>query len=352
MNRADVVVVGAGPAGAAAAIGCARAGLDVVLLDDPGRGRPGETLHPGVGVLLAEQGVDTAGFRRHAGHWVAWGGPARFEAFGADAGGPWLGYQAPREILDALLVDAAQRAGARVWRAARGLRPLACGDRVTGVTTSRGELRADVVIDAGGRRHWLARRLGVAVRRVSPPLIAAYGHTRGPLPRAEPLLRSDADGWTWVAPIAASTCAWVRLSFRGSHVAHVPVELADATPLGPTRGADVTWRCAPAAGPGWFLVGDAATVLDPASSHGVLRAVLSGMLAAHAVVECRAGRITADRAAAGFRRWSVDRFGHDVTRLNELYRAFPQWPGVQRPGVQGPSPTTLSEAPREGRPPS
>jgi flavin-dependent dehydrogenase len=51
------------------------------------------------------------------------------------------------------------------------------------------------------------------------------------------------------------------------------------------RGADVTWRIiSPAAGPGFFLVGDAVAVLDPASSHGVLKALMTGMMAAHLIL--------------------------------------------------------------------
>ncbi|CAA9514798.1 MAG: hypothetical protein AVDCRST_MAG67-3023, partial [uncultured Solirubrobacteraceae bacterium] len=56
---ADVAIVGTGPAGAAAAIACARSGLRVALLERSRlpRERPGETLHPGVEAPLRELGV-------------------------------------------------------------------------------------------------------------------------------------------------------------------------------------------------------------------------------------------------------------------------------------------------------
>src|SRR5438045_191696 len=110
MFNADVAVVGGGPAGAAAAIGCAQAGLDVVLLERCPFPRPvpGETLHPGVLPVLARLGVErevlAAGFLRHAGHFVRWNGPERFEAFGRDDGVPWLGLQAWRPDFDAILL--------------------------------------------------------------------------------------------------------------------------------------------------------------------------------------------------------------------------------------------------------
>ncbi|MBA4535538.1 hypothetical protein H1196_23700 [Brevibacillus halotolerans] len=54
-------------------------------------------------------------------------------------------------------------------------------------------------------------------------------------------------------------------------------------------GADMTWRViTQLGGPGgYFLIGDAATVLDPASSHGVLKAVMSGMMAGNLIAQMR-----------------------------------------------------------------
>ncbi len=353
----DVVVVGGGPGGAAVALGCARQGLDCLLLDAGGRagGTVGETLHPGVDVVFRELGVvgavDAAGFLRHEGHWVEWGGPVVFQAFGSDHAGPWRGYQAPRDVLDPLLVDAAERAGVRVRRGCRAVAAVVAPDgggpaglpRVTGVVTATGTVSARVVVDAGGRRHWLDRQLGRSVRRVTPPLVVAHGHRRRSA-QDRPRLRASADGWTWEAPVTADTVSWARLSLRpggggGGRGADgwgadgwgdapgAPVR--SGTPTRRPRGADVTWRCAGrAAGPGWFLVGDAAAVVDPTASHGVLRALVTGAVVARAVADRAAGRVTEDGAAARYTRWVADWFRHDVARLHELYRLFPAWPAT------------------------
>jgi flavin-dependent dehydrogenase len=335
--KVDVAVVGGGPAGAAVAVGCARAGLDCLLLDAGAAGRAGETLHPGVDVLLRDLGaaeaVSAAGFLRHEGHWVEWGGPAVFQAFGSDGDGPWRGYQAGRDVLDPLLVDAAERAGAHVRRGCRAVSAVVAGTplgggRVTGLITTAGTVSARTVVDAGGRRHWLDRQLGRSVRRVSPPLVVAYGHVMG-TPLDAPRFRAGTDGWTWSAPVAADTSAWMRLSLRRDAAGwgDLPEEVDGASPLRSARGADVTWRCAEqAAGPGWFLVGDAATVVDPGASHGVLRALMSGSVAARAIVDRAAGRLTEERATAGYTRWIRDWFRHDVRRMHGLYGVFPSWP--------------------------
>src|SRR5438045_1609905 len=94
-----IVVVGGGPAGSAAAISCARQGCEVTLLEESSpKEKPGEALHPGVEPLLEQLGALDV-LREH--EWVRYSGirirqpdgRERFDTFGADAGGPWLGYQ-------------------------------------------------------------------------------------------------------------------------------------------------------------------------------------------------------------------------------------------------------------------
>jgi 2-polyprenyl-6-methoxyphenol hydroxylase-like FAD-dependent oxidoreductase len=119
-DRVDLVVLGGGPAGAAAAITARRAGLRVALIErcGPRRSRPGETLHPGIEPLLRSLGVwariEGAGYLRHAGIWSEGSGPRRFMPYGSDNAGPWLGLQAPRDEFDARLLDAAKDLGVDV----------------------------------------------------------------------------------------------------------------------------------------------------------------------------------------------------------------------------------------------
>src|SRR5215212_2268165 len=97
-SEVDVVVVGGGPAGSAAALWCVRQGLRDVLLEREvfPRHRPGETLPPGVEPIFVQLGVaevvTAAGFARHPGTWVCWAGPRRFDPFGRDTDGAWYGF--------------------------------------------------------------------------------------------------------------------------------------------------------------------------------------------------------------------------------------------------------------------
>jgi 2-polyprenyl-6-methoxyphenol hydroxylase-like FAD-dependent oxidoreductase len=80
----DLAIVGAGPAGCAAALCARQTGLRVILIEKKQqctKRQPGETLHPGIESLFAQLGVreqiEAEGFHRHRGVWVEWEGPGR-----------------------------------------------------------------------------------------------------------------------------------------------------------------------------------------------------------------------------------------------------------------------------------
>jgi flavin-dependent dehydrogenase len=343
----DVAIVGAGPAGSAAAIWCARHGLQVVVLERQAfpRHRPGETLPPGVEPLFTQLGVTgavaAADFVRHAGTWVTWNGPRRFEPFGSDERGPWLGFQAPRERLDSILLEATIAAGTRVRQPLRVLRPIIDRGEVTGVMTANGPIQAHWTIDAGGGTHWLARQLELPIREASPRLTARYGYLEGECPARDdaPEIVADATGWTWSARVAPGRYHWTRLSWRTDDPARdlTPPELRHLAPSGHIRGADVTWRMvSPPAGPGFFCIGDAAAVLDPTASHGVLKAIMSGMMAAHVILRVHAGEATPAAAAKTYTAWLREWFAADTKELRRFYRELPSPPEwVMGDGVSG-----------------
>jgi flavin-dependent dehydrogenase len=201
---------------------------------------------------------------------------------------------------------------------------------VVGVRTAAGVVRARCVIDAAGGGHWLARRLGVQIDRRSPPLIARYGYASGSCRARDeaPAIVAGDGGWTWTARIGDGLYAWMRLALeRSSGESGVPAELAALTPRGRPRSADVSWRALrSAAGPGWISAGDAAVVLDPASSHGVLRALLTGMHAARLARAVLAGGDEA-RLSAEYGAFVTSWFERDVAALRELYGRLPSPPG-------------------------
>ena len=278
----DVVVIGAGAGGTATAIHCAKAGLKVAILErqEFPRHRPGETLHPGIEPLLDRLGVGeqirAANFLRHEGNWVNWGEERGFIPFGSDKRGIWRGFQAPRSDFDAILLDRVRELGVEIKQPCRALGLLQEQGRVIGVNTSQGEIQASFVVDATGSFHWLARQLKLEIQKLSPPLIAYYGYVEGYCPERNdtPAIVADKQGWTWTARVRPHLYQWTRLPLDGKQLDRdwCPKEFSGLAPKGKILKEDVTWRAiSKPSGNGYFAVGDAAFVLDPASSHGVLK---------------------------------------------------------------------------------
>ena len=348
---ADIIVAGGGPSGSAAAIACAQRGLRVILFErDPfARERPGETLHPGLEPLLGQLGVadrlaDVVG-ARHPGIWIDWNGDRRFEPFGADASGPWTGMQVWRQDFDAMLLARARELGVIVRQpgAVNGI------DDDGTIACTCGPKRARMLVDATGRARFLARHLGIGFPARSPRLLARYGYMLGFCPERDeaPALTGDSAGWVWTAKVRPNTYQWTRLLFGGGKPDPDwrPREFLHLAPAGPPRGADVTWRLSDeVARPGWFMVGDAAAMLDPASSHGVLRAITSGIMAAHLAAAVLQRRAPAGEAAAAYQNWLSGWFNADAAQLARFYRDLdaPGFAAAEADGApQGPKPPAL-----------
>lgn len=337
MCEFDVAIAGSGPGGTATAIALAQQGFRVAIAEAESfpRPHPGETLHPGIEPLLQQLGVGnrllTAGFLRHPGNWIQWEGPPRFEPFGSDETGPWQGFQAWRADFDTILRDRAVELGVEVRQPCRALHPIISQNRVTGIATNQGEIKAKFTVDATGRRQWLAKQLKLAINPFSPPLIAHYGYVQGDCPIRDhaPAIVGSESGWIWTAKVRPQLYQWTRLDFTNQPLEKTwqPTEFQTLKPWGKPAVADVTWRqVSPPAGPGYFLVGDAATVLDPASSHGVLKAIMSGMMAAHLMTQVLQGKAVEGKVMAGYSQWIETWFQKDVETLKNLYALLPNAP--------------------------
>lgn len=187
MNRADVIVVGAGPAGSTAALRFARAGFDVLLLDRHAFPRPkpcGDCMSPQATRVLDELGVLDAVLAQQPAQLEGWRivapGAACFDGrFDRIAGVDRLVARAlalSRDRLDAVLLDAARSAGARIITGVR-IHDLIDGG-VAGATRS-GEpfrARAHLVVGADGLRSVVARRIAAPARRARLRKVSLTAH--------------------------------------------------------------------------------------------------------------------------------------------------------------------------------
>ncbi len=330
-RTADVLVVGGGPAGSAAAILLARAGFEVCLLERAHLPRDkacGEYLSPGCVPLLERLGVLSAVQRAHAhpirGMRVETPDGAFFTGTYPDDGIRPHGYSLPRYRFDTLLFEAARLAGVDCLEGWRVVDLIREGQRVTGViATSAGRTRrftARLTIGADGRNSVVARRLGLFAWHPSHRKVAFVRRFQVPaelgdlgevcLGRAGYcILNPQAAGTANVAVVVDQRDLplhrpWEEV-FRELLETYPPAQekLCGARPLSPLRVlGPLACRSKRVAGDGFILVGDAAGYYDPMTGEGIYQALKGAELAAETVADAlRQGQAT----IAGLERYAV-----------------------------------------------
>jgi flavin-dependent dehydrogenase len=341
---ADVVVVGAGPAGAATAIFLAEHGLDVTVLDRATLPRSrivcGEYLSPEAGRLLDRLGVlkaiDAAGATPLAGMRIT--GPDGTTIVGRyGAVGGWRPYRqhatgVARTTLDGALVDRLRAAPVDLREQTRVVDLILEAGQVVGVRAERDgqaavEVRARLVVGADGRASVVAQRLGSRHRH---PLrrMALITYVSG-LADCRELgeIFVDPPDYAILNPIAPDrvnlglvvplghAAQWSGrlddfLVARVRQLPHLARRLAGASRVEPVRAlGPLAHRVSPPGIGGALLVGDAAGFYDPFTGEGVFTALRSAELAAETAAQAlRAGDVSA-RGLAGYHRAHHDAFG-------------------------------------------
>ncbi len=358
LTHADVVVVGAGPGGSAAAHFLASAGRDVVLIEKESFPRDkvcGDGLTPRAVRALQLLGLDEEaegipeGWARQSGLRMYGGGVVLELPWPELEDFPSHSLTATRALFDHTLAKHAVKSGAQLWEQTEVTGPVwltSSQQRVAGVTYKRadgaeGVIRAPVTIVADGASSRFAVALGLhrdPRRPMSVAMRAYYRSPRSQMDMIEGFLEmrtrgtgtADAQGellpgYGWIFPLDDGTVnvGWGLLDssrhFRSTNyrkvlddwVAGFPQEwgITADTRIGRPRssGLPMGHNRRPHVYKGALLVGDAGGMVNPFNGEGISYAIEAAQMAAQAADD--ALRLRSDAALGGYAEAVADAWG-------------------------------------------
>ena len=322
-NHHDVLIVGAGPAGAAAGYWLAQEGLDVVMVDKkvfPREKNCGDGLTPRAVKQLLDMGLGDQLAQFHRSHGL------RATGHGKTLELPWpthsiypqYGYVARRRELDTMVAHNAVAAGATLLEGHEALAPVLDRGIVRGATVQSQEsdtpfdITARYVIVADGANSRFGRALGTFRTKEWPygTAIRTYWET----PRhAEPWIESALDikdrqgnpmpGYGWIFPVGDGTVnigvglLSTARDFKSVNTTHLLNEyanmVAERWEIDPDRPTDkasssripMGGAVSPKSGPTYLVVGDAAGSVNPFNGEGIDYAYETARMAAQVLIE-------------------------------------------------------------------
>ena len=342
ITDADVIVVGAGPAGSATATHLARHGLRVSLLEKsrfPREKVCGDGLTPRGTRQLIRLGIDTseaAGWLHNKGLRI-YGGERPFQLEWPDlADFPSYGLVRPRADFDQLLARHAVAAGATLHELSNVVEPIVDSrtERVVGVRTKDGrQFTAPIVVAADGNSTRLSLAMGLNRRDDRPMGVAVRTYYTSPRHRddyleswlelweGKPGKSALLPGYGWIFGMGDGTCN-VGLGILNTSSAFGKTDYKDLlkrwldnTPpewgfrsenmITPVRGAALPmgFNRQPHYERGLLLVGDAGGMINPFNGEGIAYAIESAEIAASAMAEAHQrgpGSPAAERALESY----------------------------------------------------
>lgn len=318
-SSSEIVVIGAGPAGASAARLLTSLGHRVsVLTRAAPRPALAESIPPSAQKLLGQLGwadaLEQANFLRSTGNTVIWGARHAEHTRATVYANGALGYQVDRGAFNDILLQHLRASdcrlidGVTVTGVRDGVVTYAAAERAVAAHGER-TLRADWVLDCSGRASVVGRagwRHTIDTQRTLA--IAALWERTGGWPVVDAthtIVESHADGWAWSVPLSSTRRhitvmldpGLTNLRARGSLLRAYTSELSrvpglrtltqHATMLEEPFARDAsTYHSHRVASRELLLVGDAASFVDPLSSFGIKKALASAWLAAVVAHTC------------------------------------------------------------------
>jgi menaquinone-9 beta-reductase len=348
-DDADVIVVGAGPAGSTTAYYLAQTGLDVLMLEKstfPREKVCGDGLTPRGVRALAAMGISVSeqdGWVRNKGLRVIGAGKRLELPWPELSSYPGYGLVRPRTDLDQMLARRAQKAGARLLEGVTVTGPV-LGERtgrITGVAAKQADgehtYRARVIVAADGNSSRLSVAMGLRKRDDRPLGVAVRTYYQSPR-HDDDYLESWLDLWDgdrllpgygWIFGMGDGTSnvglGLLNTSAAFGHTDYhallrkwlegMPAEwgFTEENRTQPIRGAALPmgFNRTPHYYQGLLLVGDAGGMVNPFNGEGIAYAMESGEILARTIAQAlaRARRTETERVLAGYPRALAQAYG-------------------------------------------
>lgn len=317
MKRAAVAVIGAGPAGCAAAITLARHGAPVTLFERGQRRKDkpcGDAWLPDALEHLDQLGVQLPRMSRSNGkpfgRIVLWDTTRPIWTISLDDQDGWI---APRKHIDHALRDTASRSNdLRYNTSVVGVKKTYPDWEIT-LRSRTGTLvteRYSAVVLATGAANSLSRRFDISGNPVTGASISVYAQLEGiqaPIFQFAPL---GVPGYGWIFPLAGNlvnigVCAAAASPQNLRSATQLYLDQWQPNNIGPFRaGAGPMWSNQ---GETWHMndglvsCGDAAGLVDPLTGEGIAPALESGINAAQAIQDYLSDR--ENRSLADYSGW-------------------------------------------------
>jgi geranylgeranyl reductase family protein len=384
-DTADVIVVGAGPAGSSVAYYLAAAGLDVLVLEKsqfPREKVCGDGLTPRAVKALAGMGVpmsESDGWLRNKGLRII-GGGSRIEVDWPDMSSfPGYGLVRTRLDFDQILARHAEKAGARIIEGMNVTGPLLHErtGRIVGVTAHdtadkdgpEREFRGRLVVAADGNSSRLSVSVGLRKRDDRPMGVAVRSYYTNPR-HTDDYLEAWLDIWDgdvllpgygWIFGMGDGTSnvglgllntsvAFQNIDYRAllrRWLAAMPAEwgFTEENRTQPIRGAALPmgFNRTPHYTRGLLLAGDSGGMVNPMNGEGIAYALESGEMAARVIVQAlaRISAVSAERVLLAYPKILKDSYGGYYTLgrgfVNLIskpsFMQFATRHGVKRPAV-------------------
>jgi menaquinone-9 beta-reductase len=352
MITRDLLIIGGGPGGAAAAIRAAEGGAKVTLFEKGPHGRDkvcGDGLTPRAVKALQDLSIDLESAHRIDGLRMIVGKRTREIPWPSGDRFPPMGAVWPRRKLDAFLIDRAIERGVDVRFETEAL-PFQNVKQVNGVTASGETFTAPLTILAAGAQGAAGKMLGcerdprepfgLAIRTYAPT-----PHDTGRFLEASLSLQNQqgvaVPGYGWMFPAgdgtvnigvgALSTMKGFKKLNLNVMLENYAASVRDRWELGDFQEKPRAWRLPMSSkrryGRGWLAVGDAAGFVNPMNGEGIDYALESGMIAAEQFL------LNPSTAPSVYNRIVGDRFDAFL-RTGRRFSYLVSQPVILRPGLR------------------